>query len=211
MRAAASIIVAVFALAAINNPKSALAVTINGITFSNQYIIGDDRSINDVGLSPGFDLSFGGDISGGSAGYSGAGIFTPSGATTPTIVQALTPCAPPSIAPTVCGRTTTFTPSKLNGTWSFEVGRGTTTAVFDLPPANAIPTMPLPFPSNVTITNSANGVNPTISWTLPGGLQPDAFRFLIYDRSSPPLANGTDNVIHLAVLPDTAAIQFRQL
>ena len=69
----------------------------------------------------------------------------------------------------------------------------------------------MPFPTSVTITNSTSGVNPTISWTLPGSTSrsggtytPDAFRINIYDRSAPPLPGGTDNVIHSLILSPTA-------
>ena len=61
----------------------------------------------------------------------------------------------------------------------------------------------------MTITNSANGVNPKISWTLPGsaspggGFTPDAFSILIFDRGAK-LANGSDDVIHQANLLPTA-------
>ncbi len=62
----------------------------------------------------------------------------------------------------------------------------------------------------MTITNSASGINPTISWTLPGSASPggsaftpDAFSVLIIDRGVK-LANGTDDVIHQANLLPTA-------
>ena len=83
------------------------------------------------------------------------------------------------------------------------------TATFALPSAAPIPATPLAFPSSVTITNSANGVNPNSGWTLPGsaspggGFTPDAFSILIFDRGAK-LANGSDDVIHQANLLPTA-------
>jgi hypothetical protein len=63
----------------------------------------------------------------------------------------------------------------------------------------------VPFPASVTITNSANGINPTISWTLPGGFAPDAFRVQIYDRSTPARVNGVADIIHTVILSPTTA------
>src|SRR5262249_2300693 len=76
MRGAGRIIAAGIAVTASIVPQAARAVTTNGVTLTNPFLIRDDRSINDAGLTPGFELSFGGDISGGSSGYTGAGIFT---------------------------------------------------------------------------------------------------------------------------------------
>jgi hypothetical protein len=209
MRVPGSIFAAVVVLAAIDSPSTALAspVTINGITVSDQNIFADNRSINDVGIAPGGVLQFGVNISGGSTGYSGAGIFTATGSTTPTLTQGLSACVPPSTDPLQCVRTTSFdfTTTKLNGTWDFKVQQGASgpSATFALPNSTVIPTTPVPFPASVTITNSANGVNPTIGWTLPAGFTPDAFRVQIYDRSLP-LANGVANDIHTQILSPTA-------
>jgi hypothetical protein len=105
----------------------------------------------------------------------------------------------------MCARSAGFSASQLNGNWSFEVQSPSgTTATFPLPTAGAIPLTPVAFPASVTITNSPNGINPTISWTLPGGFTPDAFRVQIYDRSHL-LANGTADVIHSAILSPTTA------
>ena len=205
MRVAGSIIAAVFALAAFNSPKMAWATTINGITASGEFLFTDDKSINDVGVGTGFAFNFGAQISGGSLGYSAAGIFTPTGSTIPTLTQTLFPCGPTSTSPNFCGRTAAVSNPKLNGTWGsglngtwdFEIQSppnvsGTTaTATFPLPTTAGLSLTPLPFPASVTITNSANGVNPTISWTLPAGLTPNGFAVLIYDRSTPLLPNGT--------------------
>lgn len=206
MRLATGIIAAVLALAAINSPQLASATTINGITVTGQNILRDNRGINDVGVSPGDVLQFGADITGGSAGYSGAGIFTATGSSVPTLTQSLSPCGPNSANLNFCARSSPFTAAKLNGSWSFEVQNptATATATFALPSVTVIPAASVPFPASVTITNSANGVNPTISWTLPNGFTPDAFRVQIYDRSAPPLANGNDNTIHSVALSPTA-------
>jgi hypothetical protein len=132
-----------------------------------------------------------------------AGSFTPTGSTTPTIVQTLSPCGPLATNLDFCARSTSFTPAKLNGTWdaTFQNPAGTATETFALPSTVVIPATPVPFPKSVTITNSANGINPTISWQLPTGFTPDAFRINIFDRSTSPLANGQDNIIHSVIIP----------
>jgi hypothetical protein len=182
------------------------ASSVTTISLTSPNIFADDRGINDVGVGSGFDLQFGGNISGGSAGYSAAGIFTPSGSTTPTLVQSLSPCGPLSTDVNFCARSATLTPARLNGTWQFSVQNpsGTSTATFGLPSVFVIPSAPVPFPSSVTITNSADGVQPTVSWTLPSGFTPDAFRIQIYDRSTPLLPNGVHDIIGTAILSPTA-------
>ncbi|HSD39192.1 MAG TPA: PEP-CTERM sorting domain-containing protein [Rhodocyclaceae bacterium] len=184
----------------------ASATTINGITVTQENIFRDVRGINDVGIAQGDVFQFGANISGGSAGYSGAGIFTPAGATNPTIVQSLSACSPLSVNANFCSRTSSYTPAKANGTWQFQVSNGTDTAVFALPPTTVIPLAAVPFPTSVTIANSANGVQPTISWTLPSGAsaQADAYRVNIYDRSSPPLAGGSRDIIYSTTLQGSA-------
>ena len=218
MRTTSSIIAAAFALTALNSPKPAEATTINGITISDQFFFTDDKSINDVGGAGGFKFNFGAQISGGSLGYSAAGIFTPTGATTPTLTQTLSACGPTSTSPNFCGHTTAVTNPKLNGTWGsglngtwdFEIQSppsplgATATAIFPLPTTAGLSLTPLPFPSSVTITNSANGVNPTISWTLPAGFTPNGFAVLIFDRSTPLLPNGTHDVIGQTILSSNA-------
>ena len=74
------------------------------------------------------------------------------------------------------------------------------------PPASTlvIPAAVVPFPTSVTITNSSNGVQPTISWKVPNGYTPNAFRVNIFDRSSPPLANGQSNIIYSTIVAPTA-------
>jgi hypothetical protein len=182
-----------------------LADTINGITFTRPNLFRDYRAINDVGIDQGDQLQFGGEIGGGSAGASAAGIFTPFGSPVATITQKFFACAPLSVDPNNCARTTAFSTNKLNGTWQFEVQKGGSTAIFGLPDANVIPAKPAPFPSSVTITNSTDGKTPTISWKLPSGFTPNGLRVLIFDRSSPPvLPNGPDDIIHIVTLSDTA-------
>ena len=206
MRVAGRIFAAVFAIAAVNSATMALATTINGITVTNQNIFEDNRSINDVGIPQGDVFQFGVDISGGSAGYRGGGVFTPAGSAVPTLTQNLSQCGPTSVNANECYRSSPFTATEQNGTWNFEVQNPTktVTATFPLPSAATIPANPVPFPSSVTITNSANGVNPTISWTLPAGYTPNAFRVNIFDRSTPPLVNGVNDVIHSVIVSPNA-------
>lgn len=194
-------------------PALAAPITIDGITIDDAGISGSERSINDIDESPGFFLDYGVGISGGAAGYSGAGIFIPGvGSTAPPLMDALASCSPTSAEPTICHRATPFTnPDQRIGTWQYEVESPSgATATFALPSAAPIPATPIPFPSSVTITNSASGTNPTINWTLPGSTSPggstftpNAFSVLIFDRGVK-LANGTDDVIHQANLVPTA-------
>jgi hypothetical protein len=127
MRVSGSIFAAVLALAACSSPKMAAATTINGITATDLGISAENRGINDVGLSPGFNLYFGGNISdpsGTDIGYSSAGIFTPAaGSTTPPLMQRLAPCSSAANNPSLCTRTTPFNGNAglLNGTWSYEI------------------------------------------------------------------------------------------
>jgi len=183
--------------------ETTFATTINGITLTDENIFRDFRGINDVGIAQGDNLQFGGSIAGGSAGAFGAGIFTPTGATTPSINQSLGACGPLAVNPNFCARSTPYTTTVLDGTWQFKVQDGGATAVFALPPASLIPVTPVPFPSNVTISNSANGIQPTINWTLPAGYTPDGFRVQIFDLSSI-RANGGADIIHSATLSPTA-------
>lgn len=200
-------------------PALAAPITINGITIDDAGISSENRGINDVNLSPGFNLFSDVQIAGGSKGYFGASIFTPGpGSTAPPITQAFAPCGPTTTSPDFCARTVRFNktgevngdPNLLNGSWSFEVESPSgATATFALPSAAPIPLAPLPFPSSVTITNPASGVNPTISWTLPGSTSPggpsftpNAFSILIFDRGVK-LTTGGDDVIHLANLSPT--------
>lgn len=214
MRTTESIFAGLLALAAIAPPPAAAApITINGITVSDQNLFADNKGINDVGIASGFELRFGVNIAGGSAGYSGAGIFTPApGSTSPPLTQTLSPCGPNSANEEFCAGHTKFAAAKLDGSWQFEVESPSgTTATFGLPSAAPIPTTSVPFPGSVTITNSASGTNPTISWALPGAASPggpsytpDAFRINIYDRSTPPLSNGVNNAIFSHILASTA-------
>ncbi|MBV9198303.1 MAG: hypothetical protein JOY83_00935 [Alphaproteobacteria bacterium] len=103
-RLISTLFAALFVLTTINNP--ALAVTINGITATGQFLFVDNISINDVGVSTGgggLEFKFGAQIAGGSLGYSLGGEFTPTGATSPTLVQNLTPCGPTTTSPDFCG------------------------------------------------------------------------------------------------------------
>ncbi len=201
MRATGTIFMALIVFAAV--PTVAAPITINGITVSEQSISSDNRGINDVNLPSGFILLPALTIAGGSAGYSGASIFTPgAGSTAPPLIQALTPCQSLSTAPGFCASPVPFTnPDQRNGTWDFEVESPSgAAATFALPSAAPIPITPLPFPFSVTITNSVSGVNPKISWVLPAGVTPNAFSILIFDRGAP-LAGGGDNTVHQADLP----------
>ena len=219
MRRTSTLLAALSALATIYDPSPVSAVTINGITATDQFLYVDDISANDVGVAAtgGLRFKFGAQIAGGSLNYSLAGIFTPNDTTTPTLVQSLSPCGPTTTVPTFCGGSAAVTNSKLNGPWGtgldgiwnleLQNPTATATAIFPLPTTTGLSLTPLPFPSSVTIQNSTNGVTPTISWTLPstfpGGspFTPNGSAVLIFDRSTALLPNGAHDVIYQTILP----------
>jgi hypothetical protein len=183
------------------------AATVNGITVGDLNIFRDTRAANDVGIGQGDDFQFGANIQGGSAGYDIRGIFTPLGGSAQNL-GSLTPCGPLSVNANFCAKSATFTAARLNGSWQVQLANGTTTAKFNLPSVGNIPGQAVAFPKNVTImanTPSATNPNgdPTISWTLPNGTSPNAFRVNIYDKSVI-LANGTADTISSTNISPTA-------
>jgi hypothetical protein len=147
---------------------------------------------NDVHVAQGDNFQFGADINGGSLGTSLAGIFTPAGSPTPTFMTSFSPCGPLDTDLNFCARSTPFSIAQTNGSWQVEFQNGVNTTTLALPSVSVIPANPVPFPSNVTIT--ANGTTPTISWALPPGTNPNAFRVNIFDKSQL-TANGTNQTI----------------
>ena len=73
-------------------------------------------------------------------------------------------------------------------------------ATASTPSLAGIPAEQVPFPTNVTISNS--GTTPTLSWTVPQGFTPDAVRVQVFDKSVT-LANGMKDVIFSTALPPT--------
>ena len=190
---AAAIAVVMPAATSLATPISVNTATLN--------IFRDNRGQNDVGSAQGDVFQFGADINGGSLGTSIAGIFTPAGSATPTFMTSFSPCAPLDTDPNNCSKSTPFSIARTNGSWQVEFQNGTNTTTLALPPVSVIPATPVPFPSSVTI--SANGATPTISWTLPAGTNPNAFRVNIYDKSQLTVV-GSPQIIFTANLNPTA-------
>jgi len=157
---------------------------------------------NDVHIAQGDNFQFGADINGGSLGTSIAGIFTPTGALNPTFMTSFSPCGPLVNNANFCASVTPFNVARTNGSWQGEFQNGANTTTLALPSVSVIPANPIPFPSSVTIT--AAGTTPTISWTLPPGTNPDAFRINLYDKSLPCFPSGCDSVFFTANLNPTA-------
>jgi hypothetical protein len=158
-------------------------------------------STNDVGVGQGDTLQFGANISGGSAGATIQGEFTPTGGT-PTFTS-IRPCGPLSVNPGFCDTTVPYSTAFKNDTAQVLFTNGTATGTFSLPSAVPIPDATVNFPTNVTISvNSSTGA-PTISWTLPPGTNADALRVNIFDKSVR-LANGADDIIETNTISPTA-------
>jgi len=142
--------------------------------------------VNDVGIGSGERNQFGADImpSAGSTIMGVQGAFT----TGPVV------CGPLTVDANFCAAAPAFSLSRL-GSWSITFQNGVNTAVIATPTLTGAETA-VPFPQNVTITRSDR---PTISFTIPGGFTPDAFRVQIFDKSVT-LLNGTkDNIFSQAV------------
>jgi len=166
------------------NPISVDAATLN--------IFRTETGQNDVGVSQGDNFQFGADINGGSLGTSIAGIFTPTGAVNPTFTTSFAVCGPLDTNQNFCDRTTPFSIAKTNGSWQVEFENGPNTVTLPLPPVSVIPANPVLPPFSVTITEM--GTTPTISWTLQGNTNPNAYRISIFDKSQV-TANGVSNQI----------------
>jgi hypothetical protein len=73
------------------------------------------------------------------------------------------------------------------GEWSLSFWRGSWVPGQDMPVSITTPSLigaesPVPFPTSVTLTGS--GQTPTISWTVPQGFTPEAYRVNIYDKET---------------------------
>jgi hypothetical protein len=159
---------------------------------------------NDVGTRQGDDLQFGADITGGSAGATIQGKFTPT--VGPPIFTTVTPCGPLAVNSEFCARTVLYTSAVKSETGQVLFTLGASTGTFSLPSAALIPDAPVNLPASVTI--SANPITgaPTISWTLPTGTNANALRVNIYDKSDL-LPNGNANIIESDII-NPKAISF---
>jgi hypothetical protein len=153
----------------------------------------DTRAANDV-IGSGDLFQFGAEIVGGSLGTTLGAFYPPTGFT---VSQA--PCVPLAVSPNVCTRTTAFNSSRL-GQWVLRFANGPDALLVVGPPLAGAEN-PVPFPRDVTISGS--GITPTLSWTVPGGFQPDGFRVNIFDKDDITFG-GFANVIHSVAIPPTS-------
>lgn len=150
------------------------------------------RSLNDVGITPQGDTNqFGANV-------------TPNAQTTIRGVQGnfstnAIPCAGLAVNPTFCAGLVTFDLNRI-GSWNLTFQNGPDVATATTPNLAGMPTDPVPFPTNATI--SGTGTTPTLSWTVPPTFQPDAVRVQVFDKGVT-LANGTKDVIFSTNLPAT--------
>jgi hypothetical protein len=150
------------------------------VTLSN--IFRDFRAANDLGITAGDEFQFGGEVAGGSATVSIQGIFT-SNSQAGSFNTSVINCDPPTTDANFCARSAGFSSARQNGTWQakFINNNGGASTTVNLPSVANIPSTPVPFPTNVTISTDSQG-KPTISWTAPPGTIND-FRVNVYDKS----------------------------
>lgn len=145
----------------------------------------DTRGANDVGVGQGDRFQFGADIVGGSAGVSlgasSAGGFN----------VGQFSCNPLTVDVNFCSRSTPFNAGRLDP-WTLRFTRGADSLLRTGPSLVGAETA-VPFPVSVTLSGS--GLTPRISWQVPGGFVPDAFRVNLYDKSLI-RPNGTPDVVH---------------
>ena len=157
----------------------------------------DTRSLNDVGVGNGDFFQYGADIQGGSNGTTLSATYPPTGFTDPA-----TPCVPLAVNGNFCANITAFSSARIASPWTLQFKNGADTLNVT-GPSLAGTADPVPFPVSVTITGS--GVNPTISWTIPGGFAPDGFQVQIFDKSIT-LANGQNDITHsVAINPSSTS------
>jgi hypothetical protein len=160
---------------------------ITAITNLNNFR--DTRGLNDVGIGQGDLIQFGANVvPNGTAGTT----MQPAQGTTTLSAQ---PCIGLATSPNFCARTVPFSDG-LRGAWTLTFRNGLDTAVATTPDLSLLPpapSPPVPFPLSVTITGT--GLQPTISFVVPGGFNPDAIRFQVFDKNAR-LANGQADVIH---------------
>ncbi len=146
----------------------------------------DTRGANDVGQPTGDRFQFGADVVGGSAGVALGAVYGPSG-------FAVNPfnCTPLAVNRNFCANLTGYSANRLQP-WTLRFTKGAELLEATGPSLSGAE-VPAPFP--VSVSMSGTGLTPTISWQVPGGFAPDAFRVNIYDKGRR-LANGIADVIH---------------
>ena len=153
----------------------------------------DTRGASDVGIGAGDLIQFGANVSGGSSGVSVGASY----GTAFTVSQF--GCSPLAVNANFCARTTSFNAGRLDP-WTIRFTRGPD-ALEILGPSLAGTQQAVPFPVSVTLSGS--GLTPTISWTVPNGFAPDAFRVNVFDKSRV-LSNGQADVVHSVAVPANA-------
>jgi hypothetical protein len=103
------------------------------------------------------------------------------------------------VDPQFCSRTTAFDATRL-APWTLRFTRGADVLEV-LGPSLAGSEIAVPFP--VSVSMSGTGLNPTISWNVPGAFAPDGFRVNIFDKGRP-LPNGQFDVIHSVAIDSDA-------
>jgi hypothetical protein len=167
------------ALCAVSAASSHALAQVPNVT--NLSIFRDNRGVNDVGEKQGDVLQFGGDITGGSAGDKIQGIFA-SNAAGGSFTSSTSNCDPQPVNLNQCNHSVVYNTARLNGTWQATFANGSGSTTVNLPSVSGIPTTPVPFPTDVTITTDTSGT-PTISWNIPAGTVVNDFRVNIFDKS----------------------------
>lgn len=152
----------------------------------------DTRGAGDVGIPAGDLFQFGANVSGGSAGVS-------VGASYGSLTVSQFGCSPLAVNPNFCARTTSFNAGRLDP-WTIRFTRGPD-ALELLGPSLAGAEQAVPFPVSVSLSGS--GLTPTISWVVPNGFAPDAFRINVFDKGRI-LSNGQADVVHSVAIPANA-------
>lgn len=146
----------------------------------------DSRGANDVGNAAGERVQFGADIVGGSGGHALRAIYPTTGFQT-----GLGTCNPLAVNGNFCSNSTAYNASRL-APWTLRLSKGSNS--LDVTGPSLLGTeQAVPFPVSVSISGA--GLTPTISWQVPGGLAPDAFRVNVFDKNNRS-ATGAVNVIH---------------
>jgi hypothetical protein len=170
---------ALAALCAVSAASSSALAQVPVLTDLN--IFRDQRSVNDVGVGQGDVFQFGAEVQGGSAGTTIQGIFT-SNTGSGSFTTSTQICNPQPIDANICVMGFGFNTARLNGTWQAKFTNGSGSVTVNLPDVSVIPTTPVPFPTDVSITTDSTGT-PTISWTIPPGTVVNNFRVNVYDKS----------------------------
>ena len=186
-----TLVAAVISLTAASLPASAQITLVPGTI----NMFRDVRGANDVGVNTGDVLQYGADISGGSLGVS-MGAKSATGFVDPAF-----PCSPLAINANFCANSTPYDTTRLDP-WTIQFTRGAQSLDATGPSVAAAAGSPIPFPTSVTLSGA--GVTPTISWQLPVGFAPDAFRVNVFDKGGPRGANGVAEQIFSTAIPSNA-------